>query len=295
MRGEQVESEIITIESGSLRLKINRFGGAFESFVDKETGEEMMWDVDPAIWDRRDILIFPFCGRLKDGFYTHNGREYRLSIHGFVKDGPLDVVSRTENSVTLFKASSPQTLAEYPFPFEFRVTYTAEGSTARCRYEVTNAGDETMYFGLGAHFGAKTECAGGDIRGTFVDFDRPVTEYVPIEDNYALPPRALDDPMRRMKTDGAFFDRYNTFIACTPGGGGLTFSRPGGALRFTFESPYLALWSGGGGFVCVEPWWGLCDFLSPTRELCRKSGLRSLAGGKRFSAGYTITALHGGK
>lgn len=58
-------------------------GAELCSVVKKETGEEMLWQADPAVWNRHAPILFPYCGRLKGGAFTHNGVSYEGGQHGF--------------------------------------------------------------------------------------------------------------------------------------------------------------------------------------------------------------------
>ena len=40
---------------------------------------------------------------------------------------------------------------DYPYAYELAVKYLVDGNTLTCNWQVTNRGDDTMYFQIGAH------------------------------------------------------------------------------------------------------------------------------------------------
>ena len=59
------------IENDYLCVRIQSKGAEMCSVVKKETGEELLWQADPAVWNRHAPILFPYCGRLKNGTFTH--------------------------------------------------------------------------------------------------------------------------------------------------------------------------------------------------------------------------------
>lgn len=74
-----------TIENNFLCVRVQSRGAELCSVVKKETGEEMLWQADPAVWNRHAPILFPYCGRLKGGAFTHNGVSYEGGQHGFAR------------------------------------------------------------------------------------------------------------------------------------------------------------------------------------------------------------------
>ncbi|MDE7337520.1 MAG: aldose 1-epimerase family protein, partial [Clostridia bacterium] len=66
------------IKSDTLRVEINETGSTLESFYDLKEKEELLWQGSEDSWTGKDVTIFPFVGRLKDGYYTVNGEKYSM-------------------------------------------------------------------------------------------------------------------------------------------------------------------------------------------------------------------------
>ena len=58
------------IKSEYLKVEINETGSTLESLYDKAEERELLWQGSADSWTGKDVTIFPFVGRLKDGYYT---------------------------------------------------------------------------------------------------------------------------------------------------------------------------------------------------------------------------------
>ena len=143
----------IIIENENLRAAVSTHGAELVSVVNKATGEEMLWTADPAVWDRHAPLLFPYCGKLKDGRFSHRGTVYEGGQHGFARDMEHTVEAKAPASVTLALEANALTMARFPFAFKLATRYTLRGDVVVCEVRVYNDGDEEMPFGLGFHPG----------------------------------------------------------------------------------------------------------------------------------------------
>ena len=73
------------LENENLRVTVESHGAELVSVVNKQTGAEMLWQADPAVWARHAPVLFPYCGRLKDGAFRACGR----GKGGLLKKPPL--------------------------------------------------------------------------------------------------------------------------------------------------------------------------------------------------------------
>jgi aldose 1-epimerase len=107
-------------------------------------------------------ILFPFPGRIKDGVYRWQGREYRLeqndrrgnAIHGFVFNRPWRVVMQSAASVTgEFQASvdAPEVLEQWPADFCIRATYGLTATRLELEVAIDNPSARDLPFGLGLH------------------------------------------------------------------------------------------------------------------------------------------------
>ncbi len=104
-------------------------------------------------------LLFPFPNRIKDGRYTFEGNEYRLdindqetfsAIHGLIAFKPFEIEKQEKASATLLFTYHGE-MEGYPFPYEFRITYTLRKSKLDISVIAKNTGEKSMPFGFGWH------------------------------------------------------------------------------------------------------------------------------------------------
>lgn len=142
------------LENDTLRAVVRSKGAELVSVIHKATGAEMMWQAGEHLWTRYAPILFPYCGRLKDGKFTHKDVVYQGGQHGFARDmeHTLDTQDGTL-SVTLCLEANALTMEKFPFAFKMFSTYTLDGACVRHAIRVENDGDEAMPFGFGYHPG----------------------------------------------------------------------------------------------------------------------------------------------
>ena len=166
------------LENEILRATVNTYGAELTSVVHKPTGQEMLWSADPAVWNRHAPVLFPYCGRLRDGF-TYKGVQYPGGGHGFARDMEHTLCAQSDQSVTLRLEANALTMQKFPFAFQFLTTYSLEGDTVCHRVEVINDSDEVMPFGLGFHPGFACPFEEGrSTRDYVLRFDTPQSPLV---------------------------------------------------------------------------------------------------------------------
>ncbi len=162
---------IVDAESGATASIAPSLGFNCFSFAVQQDGKpvEVLWQ-DPQFRagttraSRSGIpILFPFAGRIRNGHYRYQGREYQLekndpqgvnAIHGFVFTRPWRVVEQSAVSVTgEFQASidDPAILSQWPCDFRIRATYSVRNSQLRCNYEVHNPGENLLPWWFGTH------------------------------------------------------------------------------------------------------------------------------------------------
>ena len=127
----------------------------------------------------KNIILFPFPNRLRDGRYTHEGVTYQFdinnadtqnAIHGFSKDVPMTVekvkTDSSEGSITC-EYQHDGTHKAYPFKFNFKITFSLKnqsegelslraergrrGSELEINMQFTNLENKPIPVGLGWH------------------------------------------------------------------------------------------------------------------------------------------------
>lgn len=111
----------------------------------------------------KNVMLLPFPNRLRDGKYSHLGKEYSFpinnastgnAIHGFGKDAPMRVesvgltqLSAAITSIWRYDGSNPS----YPFPFSFKTWFSIAHNSLQVRLTLYNDGEQPIPAGLGWH------------------------------------------------------------------------------------------------------------------------------------------------
>lgn len=83
---------------------------------------EYIWNGNPSVWKFRAPILFPIVGRLKDGYFLWQGKEYHLPNHGFSRDLEHSVVVREKERVVWRLQDTPYTRELFPDPLCWRPT-----------------------------------------------------------------------------------------------------------------------------------------------------------------------------
>ena len=89
-------------------------------------GHEALWQGDPAVWSGRAPILFPIVGALKNNQYTHEGKTFTLSRHGFARQAEFTCTAQSANSIALQLQANPDSLSVYPWDFELTIGFTIE-------------------------------------------------------------------------------------------------------------------------------------------------------------------------
>ena len=233
--------EFITIKNEYLAVTVSKNGGALYSIVDLSDNDQLMWEGDEGLWSARDYVLFPFCCRRVDGYYTHNGIRYDIENHGFARKSLFAVEKQTETSVTLLLKDNENTKKVYPFSFVLRLIYTLDGKKLSVRYAVENPSNENIYFAFGGHVGMRL--VGEDSKGNFIEFDETMTSRYTLDGSFVRGP--IDCDFKKFEVDKQFFRTYDTLMLVSDKrDSALTLTRGDGKqVKFHFSAPVVAFWA----------------------------------------------------
>lgn len=286
---------IHTISNAALTVSIAAKGAELQSIVNSNTGLEYMWNADPAFWSKKSPVLFPVVGGLKNNQYTFNGETYHLNRHGFAREAEFALTARQEDCITLTLTDSEETLKNYPFHFNFSLTYTLQENAVHVTYTVKNTGNDTMWFSVGGHPAFKVPIA------PHTNFNDYYLVFNNVEDagrypldaggqveTYTTPVLNNTDTLPLTKElfyqDALVFKHLkSTSIAIksdnTPHG-----------LTVNFDGfPYMGIWNfKDADFVCIEPWCGIADAVNATGNLQEKEGINTLAAGETFERTWSV-------
>lgn len=287
---------MITIKNDYLAAKINEVGAELKSLVCNNT--QYIWTGDERFWAGSAPLLFPICSGLKDDEYYLDGKKYTLQKHGYARFCEFEVENQREDSVTFLLCSNEESLKQFPFRYELRVTYTLENKTLKVKYDVKNLSDDTMYFSIGAHEGYY--CPEG-IEEYDVILPEAETLYSTVLEGNVLG----NNKVRIIENSDRIALKYDYFAVdalvfkdMKARSAVLKNRNNGKAVKVTFEGcDYFLLWTKPDApYICLEPWCGISDNKDTDKNFKTKEGIRQIAAGGNFVNEHSIEVLdNGGK
>lgn len=287
---------MITIKNDYLTAKINEVGAELKSLVCNDT--QYIWTGDERFWAGSAPLLFPICSGLKDDEYYLDGKKYTLQKHGYARFCKFEVENQVEDSVTFLLCSNEESLKQFPFRYELRVTYTLENKTLKVKYDVKNLSDDTMYFSIGAHEGYY--CPEG-----IEEYDVILPEAETL-DSTVLEGNVLgNNKVRIIENSNRIALKYDYFAVdalvfkdMKARSAVLKNRNNSKAVKVTFEGcDYFLLWTKPDApYICLEPWCGISDNKDTDKNFKTKEGIRQIAAGGNFVNEHSIEVLdNGGK
>lgn len=191
-------------------------------------------------------FLFPIFGRLQDGKYTWEGREYAMAIHGFAHTSAWQVTAHSEDTLQLVLEENAGTLAQYPFRFRVTLTFRAQGGclTIHQKYENRDTRPMPYHFGFHPYFRVEelSNIRVESTAETYFDFIAGKTSALGHGTvGVAMPAGAPETGAALMGVTGP------TRLHIPREGRMLT-------MEFTKDYPQHVLWAQAGKpFLCVEP------------------------------------------
>lgn len=282
-------SETHRIEAEGIAVTLKAEGAELTSIRDA-SGIEVMWQAGPE-WPRHAPVLFPIVGRLAGDVLRHEGREYRMTQHGFVRDTPFEWTERSSTRAVLRLEDSDATRAIYPFRFRFEMIHAVEGSTLTVTSRVTNPGDAVLPCGVGAHPGFRWPlvegCAKTDHR---LVFEAEETGPVLSVEGGLLGAPKVSIPMegRVLPLDEELF-ALDALVLPDVRSRSVRYAALAGngserrAITVSWEGfRDLGVWSkpAGAPFLCIEPWLSMASPVGWDGEFGEKPGILHLAPGE---------------
>jgi len=257
-------------------------------------GKEFMFR-DPAIWGYTAPVLFPICGGLRDDKFILNGKEYSLPKHGFCRDAEFAVETIDDSSIAFIITDTPETLAQYPFSFEFRIIYTLDKDSICVEYKTTNKNDTDMYYSVGCHeaylcpegienysilFDEKETLDSHIVNGNLLDY-----KTVRILENSDV----LELKYDYFAVDALVFSKFKSSCVtlCSKDGGRM--------IKVDFPGfTHLLFWtknSGNAPYICIEPWCGFPDMIDSEYDITKRPGIIKVTPRGTHSVTHTITFI----
>jgi len=281
------------LENGMLSVDVKSFGAELTSL--KYKGKEFLWEADKKYWGRHSPILFPMVGRLKDDTTVIEGKEYHMGQHGFARDSEFKEFSCSGNKVTYLLTYSDETLKMYPYKFELYISYELCENRVKVIYEVKNVDDKKIIFSIGGHPAFKWPLVEGEkFEDYYIEFEKKESQKFIRNENGCL---AYEDEMiienvDKIDLDKSKFD-IDTFVFKNLNSDMVSFKskRSNASVTVRFAGfPYFGIWSkvNEAPFICLEPWFGVADFLDCDKNFETKEGILDLEPGKVFECSYEI-------
>lgn len=249
---------------------------------------------------RRDPLgpscptCFPWCGKLKDGWFEFEGRRYEGGQHGFARDLEHALTEQTDDCLTFRLSWNEDTLTRYPWKFALETVHRLEGKALHTTYQVTNLDDKAMPFQIGYHFAfAYPFTEGADTGSCQLRFQQAedFTE-ITTDGGFVSGRRPRFTGQQVIALDDHLFDVDSIcFTSLKSQWAQIEEPATGRALRVTFDRfPQVLIWSKPGPmrFLCIEPWHGLPEKTDGGHDLFQRPCIQVLQPGETFSCTQTV-------
>ncbi len=306
---------LYTLNNQILVVQVEDQGAELTSIRNHKTGEEYLWNADPAYWKRHAPILFPVVGSLKNKCYTYQGKTYSLPQHGFARDMKFSLKSQSGHEIWFSLEDNEDTRKVYPFAFCLELGYRLEENTVTALWRVINTGDAPLYFSIGGHpafllqpgaYDSNAATANtAEVSDTaahnlcYFQFDTEKPLHYLLVDESGLEIKKTFDRQEVLNTEHgiypihpALFDQDALVMEehqCHQIS--LLNASREAYLTVTFDAPLFGLWSPAGKnapFVCIEPWYGRCDSSDFEGTLEEREYGNRLNPGEVFDQSYRI-------
>ena len=286
-----------TLQNDKLKISIKKTGAELCKITSIKNNTDFMWHADPDVWGSYAPNLFPIIGALKDDTYVFENEKYELPKHGFVRHNE-DVIlhEQTKNSLTFKLVSNDSLFKNYPFKFEFYMTYTLTDNNIAVTHTVKNTDNKTMYFSVGGHPAFKCPVFENEAYDDYsLEFEHPENSRTHLINMESGLISSISKPVfNNSKTLPLKHDLFNEdaliFKDLKSKKVTLKSSKSGAILSVNYQDfPYLGIWAKpNGNYVCIEPWLGIADSETSNQNLKEKEGIIALDANKTFKATYNI-------
>lgn len=285
-----------TIESESLQVQVRLKGMELSSIRSKTSKLEYLWQGDSRYWTGQAPVLFPIIGALKGGKTSHQGNDYALPKHGFVRNSDhVKLVNQQPDQLVFRMDSNSETLAVYPFTFTLEVRFQLLGKCLEVSHKVFNLGEKDMYYSLGGHPAFNCPLLSGEkLEDYLIEFpekEKDSTWMITPEGLIGEKGELVLDETKEIPLHAHLFDRDALiFKQLKSREVSLSHRQRGPVVKLEFEDfDYLGIWAKPGApFVCLEPWLGIADSADHSGLLAEKEGIRMLAPGETETKTFRI-------
>ena len=171
--------------------------------------------------------------------------------------------------MTYVLESDEKTKESYPYDFILSITYRLEKNRIHVVWQVHNTGDKEMHFQIGGHpaFNVPGMEEGGPLKGAMIFDNKGLVERIYGNVGGCVNPERFDTGSRNglwlfteetFRDDAVIIDKCQLRQVC------LIDKDQNPVVTVDFKAPAVGIWSPYGKqatFVCIEPWYGLHDWV----------------------------------
>jgi len=298
------------LENQKYKVEFECFGAEIKSVWDKELKADRMWSANATFWAKTAPFLFPFIGRLQGAEYRFHGNTYPADKHGFGQRVAYKMVSQGMDNIRFQFKDTAETREKYPFKFSLILEYILKEDSILENWYVENTGDGPMYFSIGGHgafacpiitkendktlsleerplrIGQKIKLYGLEDKEEVMSYrlnkDGLITEEllpIPLENGCFT---IAEDTFA---ADALIFDHEKITAAAILDENGREY------MRLESEAPVWGIWSypdSKAGYVCLEPWYGICDFVGFEGTLEERPWTQTVLPGETWKAGIRM-------
>lgn len=286
---------IINIENEFLTAEVNTFGAELYSLKSKKTETEYLWQGNPEYWKSRSTVLFPICGRLFEGKYVYNGKEYEMPLHGIAKLFEFKAEKVSENQAVFTLTANEETLGYYPFDFEFSVSYVLKKNIIEVSYKVKNNGEVEMPFSYGAHPGFNVPFnSDGNFEDYYVEFTKDCMDRLIMSERCLYLNKTEKYPLndKKMHLKHNLFDDDAIFLVSNTDKVALKSSKHDNYVEVFYKNmTCVGFWhkpKTDAPFVCIEPWHGIPADDGVTDDFMTKRNILKLKSKDAYLTSYEI-------
>ena len=285
---------IKSIENEFLIAEVNETGAELFSLKSKKTGIEYLWQANPEYWNGHAPVLFPICGRLFQGKYVYQGKEYEMPIHGIAKHAEFYSDKISDDEIIFTLKSDEDTKKQYPFDFEFQLKYKLNGNALETTYRVKNNGDKIMPFSFGAHPAFNVPFRSNErFEDYYIEFAKGVFDKILFSKNglYAGATKKCYLSDNKLELKHNIFDE-DIFFVTENNAVRLKSKVSDNFLEIAFnDMTCLGVWQvpqTDAPFVCIEPWHGIPADEGKVDDLSTKRQTIKLQPNKTYDNTYVI-------
>lgn len=296
-------SETVTLDNGILKVKISAAGAEIQS-VEKD-GKNYIWRGDEKFWNGHAPVLFPYCGRIKDGKAIIDGKSYEnLPSHGYAKRCEFEIVSAEKTQAAFYLEPNDYIRSVYPYNLSLRVLFKLKGSALETYYIVENNGEKSAFFNVGCH---ETFALSDDIENYSLLFEglsekvvstglnkgflSGITYSLPLSEGGILPlDYKLFEDVEKERVGGVY--SVGSLVCENLGCKRINLLKNGEEVLsvYTGDFNHLVVWTmDGAPFIAIEPWNGLPDEFNSNGDFSRKKSIDSVSAKSTKTFYHSVT------